>query len=417
MNMNINNHVLQTVGSLNLTDSQSFLTNKTNAREIIKRHIFYTVSSIYNKAGQAYALLLLLLIMSMVWLPFGTAQAAPATSSSVKWHPGHYYAINMGDKYNSTYMAKVYSELKRTPALRGVQIRYTWAELERSYGVYNFSSIDKRLAELAAQNKRLVIVLQMKSFDPDNNHVPSYLKTDLYEGGVFAHAKDGGGIVVGYNLKLWNSNLLSRMGNLMQALGKRYNSHPYFEGIGLTETSMGTPVIPLSSTQIDSFYNNLLIINQRMREEFFPNTMTFQFTNFPRPILESFIENLGAMGAGLGGPDTFTEDRGLNYPGNEYSPAGVYSHYPKLSGIVPLTPSVMQSNYRNTKWDGTGYEPTVLELLTFARDNLKANYIFWTRDLEYFPQVLEMLNWNDQRSDAAGGLDPTCPSAYSSCVN
>ncbi len=282
--------------------------------------------------------------------------------------------------------------------------------------MYNFSSIDKRLAELAAKNKRLVIVLQTKSFDPSIVLVPDYLKADLYEGGVFTHTK-GDDIVNGHNLKLWNSNILARMAKLMQALGKRYNSHPYFEGIGLTETSMGTPVIPLSSAETDSFYNNLLIINQRMREEFFPNTMTFQFTNYPRPILESFIENLSTMGTGLGGPDTFIQDPGLNYPGNQYAPGGVYTYYPKLSGIVPLTPSVMQTNYRNTKWDGTGYEPSILELLTFARDNLKANYIFWSRDPVYFPRVLEMLNWNDQKSDPAGGLDPTCPSTYSSCVN
>ena len=119
------------------------------------------------------------------------------------------------------------------------------------------------------------------------------------------------------------------------------------------------------------------------------------------------------MGTGLGGPDTFIEDKGLNYPGNIYSPSGVYSYYPKLSGIIPLTPSVMQSNYKNTKWDGTGYEPTVSELLTFARDNLKANYIFWRRHPVDFPNRLEMLNWSGQTSSPAGGLNPTCPGAYS----
>ncbi len=409
--MNINNQVLQTTGSLTLTASKSFQINKANISDIIKRRIFYNYPGINTKAGQSCALLFIFIISMVCWVPFGTAHAAGA----VKWHPGHYYTI-MGDKNNSTYMTKVYNELKSTPALRGVQIRYTWAELETSYGVYNFTSIDKRLAELAAQNKRLVILLQTKSFDPKIVPVPGYLKTDLYEGGVFT-ITNGGDVVNGYNIKLWNSDVLSRMVALMQALGNRYNSHPYFEGIGLPETSMGTPIIPLSNDQINSFYNNLLIANKRMREEFFPNTMTFQFTNYPRPILESFIGNLSAMGAGLGGPDTFIEDPGLLYPGNAWSPKGAYNYYPEVSGIIPLTPSVMQSNYKNTKWDGTGYEPTVLELLTFARDNLKANYIFWTRDPVYFPKVLEMLNWKDQTSDPAGGLDPTCPSAYSSCVN
>ncbi|MCE9550137.1 MAG: glycoside hydrolase [Betaproteobacteria bacterium] len=415
--MNINIQVLQTADSLTLTASQTFQTSKANISDIIKRCIFYNASSINTKAGQACALLLILLfLISMVLVPFETVHAATATSSSVKWHPGHYYTL-MGDKNNPTYLEKVYDELKSTPALRGVQIRYTWAELETSYDVYNFSSIDKRLAELAAQNKRLVILLQTKSFDPKIVPVPDYLKTDAYEGGIFTFNNGKSAIIKGYNIKLWNSNVLSRMNKLLQELGKRYNSHPYFEGIGLPETAMGAPITPLSNTQVDGFYSNLLIANKKMREEFFPNTMTFQFTNYPRPILESFINNLSAMGTGLGGPDIFIEDPGLNHPGNKYTPSGVYSHYPKLSGIIPLTPSVMQANYKNTKWDGTGYKPTILELLAFARDKLKANYIFWTRDPEYFPQVLEMLNRKDQTSDPAGGLDPTCPSAYSSCVN
>ena len=43
--------------------------------------------------------------------------------------------------------------------------------------------------------------------------------------------------------------------------------------------------------------------------------------------------------------------------------------------------------------DGTGYEPTPLQLLTFARDKLKANYIFWHRLPENKSEVLQMLNW------------------------
>ena len=353
----------------------------------------------------------------VIWMAAYTVSATSApVSGPIKWHPGHYYAINMGDKNNSNYMAKVYSELKKTPALRGVQIRYTWAELEESYGVYNFSSIDKRLAELAAQNKRLVIVLQIKAFDPNIAFVPEYLRTGIYDEGIFAYNNGGTAIIKGHNIKLWNSELRDRLVALVSALGMRYNSHPYFEGIGLTETSMGVPIKSLSKTQIDDFYTNLLFLNKKMRE-FFPNTMTFQFTNQPRPILESFIGNLSAMGTGLGGPDIFIEDHGLNSPGDKNSPSGVYSYYPKLSGITPLTPSVMQANYKNTKWDGTGYAPTVLELLIFARDKLKANYIFWTRAPEYFPKVLALLNESNQTSDPAGGLDPNCPKAYDSCID
>ena len=200
---------------------------------------------------------------------------------------------------------------------------------------------------------------------------------------------------------------------LIRALGNRFNSNANFEGIGITETAMGQPAIPLSSTLINAYYANVLSLQQQMRN-YFPNTVTFQFTNYPRPILESFIGSLNAMGTGLGGPDVFLEEPGLHHTGD---PQGVYNYYPQLSGIVPLTPSVMSGNYKNTRVDGTGYEPTVSELLAFARDNLKANYIFWTRHPDYHSKVLEMLNWNAQRSTSSGGLNSTCPSVYASCVN
>jgi len=343
-----------------------------------------------------------------------TATSAPV-SGPIKWHPGHYYTI-MGNKNNSTYMAEVYNELKSTPALRGVQIRYTWAELETSYGVYDFTSIEQRLSELSTQNKRLVILLQLKSFNLRMALAPDYLKAGIYDGGVFAFKSSGSAAIKGENIKLWNPMVRDRLIALVGALGMRFNSHPYFEGIGLTETAMGDPTIPLTSTQTNDFYDNLLIVNKKMRE-FFPNTMTFQFTNYPRTILKSFIGNLSAVGTGLGGPDTFIEEPGLNYPGNERSPKGVYNHYPELSGIIPLTPSVMQTNYANTRLKGTGHKPTIQELLTFARDKLKANYIFWTRASGYYLKVLITLNELNQTRDFAGGLDLNCPKAYISCID
>ncbi|WP_049785340.1 hypothetical protein [Nitrosomonas sp. Is79A3] len=97
----------------------------------------------------------------------------------------------MGDKNNSKYMAAVYNELKSTPALRGVQIRYTWAELKTSYGVYDFTSIEQRLSELSTQNKRLVILLQLKSFNLRMALAPDYLKAGIYDGGVFAFKSSG----------------------------------------------------------------------------------------------------------------------------------------------------------------------------------------------------------------------------------
>lgn len=358
------------------------------------------------------------LVVGLVWV-LGEARSAadpahPPVTQGVKWHPGHYYTLMSSGKNNPQYLTQVLSELKGTPALRGVQIRYEWPDLEPAEGRYDFTAIEQALADLATQDKRLIVFLQTKSFKPDLLPVPGYMKAERYEGGAFAFGTFGQHVPRGYKLKLWNAQVRDRLTALMNALGARFNSHPYFEGIGLPETSLGEPFSQISAPHIDQFYDNLLTVQRQMRVAF-PNTMTFQFTNYPRPKLASFVGQLKSIGTALGGPDTFLDDPGLNFS-NPPAPKGIYHYYPELSGLVPLTPSVMQSNYANTRHDGKGRVPTVSELFSFTRDRLKANYIFWTRAPGYVPQVLEMLNKLDVSRSPAGGLDSTCPKAYASCV-
>ncbi|MBY0485145.1 MAG: glycoside hydrolase, partial [Nitrosomonas sp.] len=118
-----------------------------------------------------------------------------------------------------------------------------------------------------------------------------------------------------------------------------------------------------------------------------------------------------------GCPDVFIEDPGLNYPGNKWSPPGLYNYYPENSGLMPLTIKVEGANYENTRWDNKGYQPTVSELLNFARDNLKVNYIFWVRDLDYYEKVLETLSLRQQNSNSSGGLNSICPENYTTCID
>ena len=198
-------------------------------------------------------------------------------------------------------------------------------------------------------------------------------------------------------------------------MGQHFNIHPNFEGFGLTETAMGTPIEPLTTSQTDAFYGNLMILNQRMRYRF-PNTMTFQFVNYPRSILETYVNSLQTMGSALGAPDVFPDEPGLNFPGSQYSPRGLYTYYPERAGLMPLAIQIEEPNYLNTRLDGTGHQPSIGELLTFARDTLKVNYLFWTRTPEYYTKVLNTMKAPKQKSDLYGGLSPVCPANYTSCI-
>ncbi|WP_297325398.1 glycoside hydrolase [Nitrosomonas sp.] len=351
----------------------------------------------------------LLFTLSIILATWGTYAIGAVTPNPIKWHPGHYVMLVSPGQDSAYYMDQIYNELDTYSAIRGIAIRYNWAELEPAKGVYDFASIDKHLTELAARDKRLIILLEIKSFDPNEILIPDYLKAAIYEGGVFAHTK-------GYNLKLWNTAVRDRLGALVRALGKHLNAHPNFEGFGLQETAMGQPLKPLTSAQIDTYYKNLLSINQRMRNNF-PNTMTFQLTNYPRGILDSLINELKTMGATLGATDIFPQEPGLNFPGSKHSPRGLYTYFPQLNGVIPLLAQVEKANYENTKHDDTGYQPTITELFNFGKDKLHANYILWTRSPGYYDDVLLMLNQTAQKSTLSGGLNSACPTSIASCID
>ncbi|WP_018626515.1 hypothetical protein [Niabella aurantiaca] len=351
----------------------------------------------------------------MVTVGYGQQTASREKKGVVKWHPGHYYMLagNGGDE--AGYMKQVMAELHATPALQGIQVRFSWQDLEPSKDQYDFSSVDRLLTMLAAEKKRMVILLQVKSFNPDPKYapVPVYARGAEYSGGMFAFSSVNKTGIRGYGTRLWNQQVYNRMAALIKALGKRYNSNPWFEGIGFSESAFGQPYPKGSIALADSarFYENLMGLNRVLRAAF-PNTMTYQFANYPRTILSPLIHTLEEIGSALGGPDIFLTDRGLQ---TTASPKGAYHYYPELSGIIPLAPSVQHENFRNTQHDGKGYQPTLQQLLSFARDTLKANYLFWTRDLDFYPQILELLNAPGQRDQPAGGLNPGCPIAFKSC--
>ena len=353
-----------------------------------------------------------LYIAGGVIAPMGTANAA--STEPMKWHPGHYYMLVGDGKSSSNYLNEVYTEMKNTPALRGAVIRYKWAELEPTFGAYDFSAIDLRLAELKSRNKRLIILLETKSAgDNPEDIVPMYVRTPAYENGTFHISAQTGR--QGRNMKLWNPAIQTRLSALIHELGKRYNAHPNFEGFGFTETAMGNPDSPLSAAQIDHYYDNLLELNQAARTSF-PATMTFQYMNHPRKVLPTFINTMKNTGWAIGCPDVFIEDEGLLAKATKYTSQGLYNYYPDLAGSMPLTVQIEDSNYRNTKYDNTGYKPSVTNLLNFAKDTLDVNYIFWTRTPEYAPAVLKLLNSTTQKSTISGGLKSACPGSYKSCV-
>jgi hypothetical protein len=97
------------------------------------------------------------------------------------------------------------------------------------------------------QKKRLVVLLELKSFTPHVLPVPSYMATAPIRGRRVPVGSYGKDVPRGNNLKLWNSGVHDRLVALIRELGKRFNGHAQFEGIGLSESAMGQPLVAVSS--------------------------------------------------------------------------------------------------------------------------------------------------------------------------
>ncbi|NML17798.1 hypothetical protein [Azohydromonas caseinilytica] len=337
-----------------------------------------------------------------------------ATDARVKWNPGHYIASGKRDPQT---LAKILAEIKPFPQVKGLLLRYDWAQLETDKGVYDFTKIDRDLGLVAAQGKRLFVMVGTKAFNAGGRAVPAYMYTPEYQGGAYkiliaARTALGANARYGENAALHNAKVRDRLIALTAALGARYNKHNAFEGITFNETAMGQMAVPLTSEQRSTFFSNLAQVDAATKQAF-PNTVVMQFINFPVTYMPGLITSMVNNKVALGGPDILLEDRDLNN--------NVFPLYDLAKGKVPVGPSVQPENYLTTTQNGVHNPPAISALYNFGRTRLNANYLFWTRSLTGtptpWPRVQEFFKSTGFPKDATGGLVSTCPTTYTSCVS
>ena len=125
----------------------------------------------------------------------------------------------------------------------------------------------------------------------------------------------------------------------------------------------------------------------------FPKSVAMQYGNFMpgewRPAedkgyLRAVYDAARASGVGVGGPDLL-----LHRPGQ------LKSSYPLIreaAGVVPVGVAVQDGNLEDVN-PSTGKRVTVSELLKFATEYLRADYIFWGIQEPYYSRdVLLFLN-------------------------
>jgi len=303
---------------------------------------------------------------------------------AIKWNPGHY--ITFPDYVNK---AAVSQEISSVNAIRGVQIRYNWKDLEPQKDVYDFSKIDADIEIFSKINKKLVIFLMTKSF-VDSSPLPQYMVAYAYK-----HSTDK----PGYNIKLWENEAKLRLEALIKALGKKYDSNPNVEALTFNETSLGNALI--TSVQLDGFFNNLIYVLEKAHL-YFPNTTVVQFVNYPKSILLKLTDAMIKSKIAIGGPDIFPKDKGLV--------SGVYTYYSKFNGVTAVMPSVQGQNYVTQCYNCPPDPLTLQQLYDYGKVNLFATHMFWTRtNAQDFNKVLLFFKSPTFSIDSAGGLNSSHP--------
>lgn len=282
------------------------------------------------------------------------------------------------------------SSFFETKAMEGAQVTYSWRQLEPQKDAYDFSMIRGDLALLRSKGKNLFIQLQDVTFSESRINVPRYLLEDpIYNGGADKqyHVRDGDeatAIVAGWAARRWDPAVQERFHKLLSALGHEFDGR--VEGINFAETSVEFGESGRLFPKGFSFevYRDAIITNMKALKRAFPKSVAMQYGNFMpgewRPTndkgyLRAVYDAAKESNVGVGGPDLMPYRRGqLN------------SSYPLIreaAGIVPVGIAVQDGNYADVN-PQTGKAATIAELIRFATDFLKVDYIFWGTEEPYY---------------------------------
>ncbi len=313
---------------------------------------------------------------------------------SVSAKPVHHYVFFGQDREK----IKDASSFLETKALEGAQVKYSWRQLEPEKDKYDFSSVREDLAFLTSKGKKLFIQLQDVTFSESRINVPRYLLSDpLYNGGADKQYKIKGGneeqaIVDGWAARRWDPAVQERFHKLLFALGKEFDRR--IEGINFAETAVGFGKSGRLFPKGFSFeiYRDAIITNMRALKRAFPKSIAMQYANFMpgewRPTqdkgyLRAVYQAARELKVGVGGPDL-----------SPHRPGQMGSSYPLIresAGIVPTGIAVQDGNFEDIN-PKNGKRITVTELVEFATDYLKVNYIFWgTQEPYYSEEVITYL--------------------------
>lgn len=275
------------------------------------------------------------------------------------------------------------------PSFEGVQIAYSWRQLEPAKDKYDFNIINEDLNLLKKYGKKLFIQIQDASFSIKYNNAPKYILLDtIYRGGAnkqynFRNNDDQDYSEAGWVTRRWDSEVQKRLHKFYEALGKTFDGKA--EGVNTQETSVTFGNGPLHPHGFSyTRYRDAVTENLAVLRKAFPRSVVIVYANFmpggyipgeDTTLLESVYRFAWANNIGVGGPDLLPYKKGQM--------RNSYKFIKESAGKVVSGVAVQDGTYEyiNPK---TNKKITAEELYRFAKDELHLTYIFWGTEEPFF---------------------------------
>ena len=280
------------------------------------------------------------------------------------------------------------------PNIAGAQIKYTWRELEPQRDHYTFDKIVDDVSALARHHKRLWIQLQDVSFGAQERAVPDYLLRESDFGGGVADQYEGEpphARFVGRMARRWDPAVRTRFIKLLDTLGRAFDGK--IEGLNVAETSFSVidsgALRPTGFTD-DAYVDGIKAMMSAARGAFHRSRFIVYANFMPgewlpdddHGYLRAVYAYADSIGAGVGGPDLLPFRRGQRNHALRLIPA---------RGATTIAGLAVQDGNLAERNPVTGARVSVEELVRYATDTLRLDYLFWGTEEPYYSA--EVLPW------------------------
>lgn len=314
-------------------------------------------------------------------LLYNLAYAGDELNSNPNAHRKTSNFLFVGGEHNLTQ----YKNLLINNNLDGVQVIYTWKQLEPQFNKYDFSLISQDLTYLNSIHKKLFIQIQDRFFTPNARNIPSYLLTNpVYAGGLVAQMDNPGEHkkqVQGWVSINWNNKVAQRFHSLIINLARNFDGKVY--GINLAETAIDINMKADKTGFSCDKYFNAEINTLKLTKQYFTHSYVVQFVNFFPCEWDNDHNYMGRLfklaqsdNIGLGGPDVVPYQKAQMK--NSYQFFNQYKNNLVLVAMAIQSPDLTYINPITHK------SFTKQELTNFALNYLGATIIFW--DTRYFKE-------------------------------